>query len=158
GTIATEKAEAKGDTVLNFRLSKALTARLRPGRYSLTVAATGLSCSAQPLTIGPGVRKPPFHLVHHGDYEQLYPLADIWDAPELIAAHTSRATKLGTNLMVDRIGYGAQLTNLEGPRLKWDAANLAELDALKKRLSGRDGLAPERASLAAPLLMTQAAY
>ena len=159
GAIASEKALALGDKVLHFRVSKKLTARLRPGRYSLTVAADSLSCSGQPLTIGPGVRKNSFHLVQHGDYEQLYPCADVWDAPDLVAAHADRTAKLGANLMVDRIGQGAQLTNLEGPRLTWDAPNLAQLQTLAKRLRSRPGgVAPERAGMAAPLPMTQAAY
>src|SRR5262249_19530667 len=141
------------------RLSKSLTARLRPGRYTITVAAEGLSCAGQTLVIGPGMRPRPFHVVQHGDYEQLYPCADVWDAPDLVAAHAARTAKLGTNFMVDRVGWGAQLTNLEGPRLTWDAPNLAELEALSKRLRSRPGgVAPERAAMAAPLPMTQAAY
>src|SRR5262249_48935724 len=57
GTVASEKTDAKGDQALNFRVSKALTARLRPGRYALTVAAEGLSCAAQTLVIGSGIRQ-----------------------------------------------------------------------------------------------------
>src|SRR5262249_31656241 len=36
--LAEEKREVKGDGFVPFRLSKGLTARLRPGRYALTVA------------------------------------------------------------------------------------------------------------------------
>jgi outer membrane protein assembly factor BamB len=159
-TLASEQADAKGDEILRFRISKGLTARLRPGRYALTVAAPGLSCAGQPLVIGPGPRRgPAFHLGQHGDYGQLYPLADAWDAPDLVAAHAARTAKLGVNLMVDRVGYGEQLNNLEGPRLTWDPKNRAELDALARRLQDRPGgVAPQRATQAAPLPQTLAAY
>src|SRR5262249_54305555 len=113
-TLAEEKAEVKGDRLLHFRVSGGLTTRLRPRRYALTVAAAGLSCSGQPLVIGPGLRKTAFHIVQHGDYGQLYPSGDVWDAPDLAAAHAARTARLGVNLMIDRIGWGAQLHNVEG--------------------------------------------
>src|SRR5262249_31825311 len=140
-------------------VSGALTTRLRPGRYALTVAAAGLSCSGQPLVLGPGLRKTAFHIVQHGDYGQLYPSGDVWDAPDLPAAHAARTARLGVNLMIGRIGWGAKLHNVEGSRLTWDGTNRAELDALAGRLRARPGgVAPARAALAAPLPLTQAAY
>jgi outer membrane protein assembly factor BamB len=158
-TLAQEQAEATHGSVLRWRLPRELTARLRPGRYTLSVTAKGLSCAAGSLVIGPGLRRPLFHLVQHGDYEQLYPCGDVWDTPDLTLAHAARTAKLGVNLMVDRIGWGAQLANLEGPRLTWDPPSRAELETLRKRLEGLpDAVAPQQADQAAPLPQTLAAY
>ncbi|HKB41119.1 MAG TPA: hypothetical protein VKD72_32125, partial [Gemmataceae bacterium] len=113
----------------------------------------------QPLIIGPGLRKPAFHLVQHGDYGQLYPSGDIWDAPDLTAAHAARTAKLGVNLLIDRIGYGDQLNNVEGSRLTWERPSQEALESLARRLRGQPGgVTPERAGQAAPLPQAQAAY
>lgn len=153
--LASGEVEAKvGDKPSSFKVPGALTAALRCGIYTLTVTAPGRTCVGQPVVIGPGLRHPPFHIVQHGDYNQLYPSADVWDAPDLTAAHASRTAKLGVNLMLDRIGAGDQLNNLA-----WDKARQAEMDALAKRLvESVGGVAPERARMVAPLAQTLAAY
>jgi hypothetical protein len=159
GIVARAEAEGRNTEALSFKLPGTLTAALRPGRYTLAVSAPGLSCGGQPLVIGPGLRRSPFSIVQHADFDQLYPCPDVWDAPDLTAAHAARTAKLGATLMIDRIGWGAQLNNIEGPRLTWDGPNQEQLEALAKRLQGEpDGVAPRRAALAAPLPQTQAAY
>lgn len=157
--IAQAEAEGSAGKAVAFRLPAALTAALLPGRYEIAVTAPGLSCANQPLVIGPGLRRAPFSIVQHGDYNQLYPCTDIWDAPDLTVAHAARTAKLGFNLMVDRIGWMAQLENIEGPRLAWDGRTKDELDALARRLQAApDAVAPQRASLVPPLPLTQMAY
>jgi outer membrane protein assembly factor BamB len=159
GVVARAEAESRNTEVVTFKLPSTLTAALRPGRYTLAVSAPGLSCAGQPLVIGPGLRKSPFSIVQHADFDQLYPCPDVWDAPDLTVAHAARTAKLGATLLIDRIGWGAQLNNVEGPRLTWDRSNQEELEALARRLqAGPGGVAPGRAALAAPLPLTQAAY
>jgi hypothetical protein len=155
-TIAQAEAETKGsDEVLPFEVHKSLTAALKPGRYTLAVSAAGLSGTSQPLFIGRGLNQTPFHIVQHGDYGQLYPSGDVWDTPDLVAAHAARTAKLGVNLMVDRLGWEIDLHN----HLAWNNENRNELDALFKRLGGASGgVSPKKSSIAPPLLQTQAAY
>jgi outer membrane protein assembly factor BamB len=160
--LAQAETVLKGDGEASFKLPGTLTAALRPGRYVLAVRAAGLSCTSQPLVIGPGLHKPPFHLVHYADYGLAYPggarqgeAADVWDAPDLTAAHAARTAKLGVNLVVERLGWQVDLHN----HLTWHPANRGELDALRKRLEKvAEGVSPRRASMAPPLLQTQAAY
>ncbi len=160
-TLARAEAEVKGDPeAVPFKVPKALTAQLVPGAYTLAVSAPGLSCTSQPLVIGPGRAAPtPFHLVQYGDYQESYPLADVWDAPDLVAAHAARTAKLGLNLMVDRLGWEIDLrTHIHG-HLTWNKDGQEQLDAVRKRLeAAAGGVSPRRASMVTPLLQTQAAY
>jgi outer membrane protein assembly factor BamB len=162
-TLARAEAEAKGNAeAVPFKVGKTLTAALKPGTYTLAVTAPGLSCTGQPLVIGPGLNEPPFHVVQYADYGLLYPggarpgeCADVWDAPDLTAAHAARTAKLGVNLVADRLGWQIDLHN----HLTWHPANRAELDALRQRLgAAAGGVSPRKASMAPPLLQTQAAY
>jgi hypothetical protein len=162
-TIARAEAEVKGDAdAVPFKVHKTLTAALKPGTYTLAVSAPGLSCTGQPLVIGPGLREQPFQVVQYADYGLLYPggarpgeYADLWDAPDLTAAHAARTAKLGVNLMVDRLGWQIDIHN----HLAWPPGERAELDALRKRLEGAaGGVSPRKASMVPPLLQTQAAY
>jgi hypothetical protein len=147
-TLAQAEAEAT-DKPPAFKVPGTLTAALRSGTYSLTVTAPGLTCTGQPLVIGPGLRKPLFHVVQHGDYNQLYPAADVWDAPDLTAAHAARTAKLGVNLMVDRVGSQIDLLTHLNSHLAWNPDNRAELDALFKRVDGAaGGVSPQKSSMA----------
>src|SRR5262249_30134441 len=110
-TLAQAAAEVKGNAeAVPFKVPRTLTAALKPGTYTLAVSAPGLSCTSQPLVIGPGLTGPAFHVVQYADYGLLYPggarrgeSADPWDAPDLTAAHAARTATLGVNLVVDRL-------------------------------------------------------
>src|SRR5262249_3887306 len=96
-TLAQAEAAVQGDAeAVPFKVHKALTAALKPGPSTLAVSAPGLSCTSQPLVIGPGLHRPTFHVVQYADYGLLYPggarpgeCADVWDAPDLTAAHAA---------------------------------------------------------------------
>src|SRR5262249_35093922 len=61
--LARAETEAKGNAeAVAFKVGKTLTAALKPGTYTLAVTAPGLSCTGQPLVIGPGLNEPPFHV------------------------------------------------------------------------------------------------
>jgi outer membrane protein assembly factor BamB len=156
-TIAQSEAKVTGKAeAVAFTLPKTLTAALKPGAYTLAVGAPGLTCTSQPLVLGPGLKPTPFQIVQHGNYSKLYPSADVWDAPDLTAAHAARTARLGVNLLVDRLGWPeVDLQN----HLAWDSGNRAALDALTKRLeAAAGGVSPRRALMAPPLLQTQPAY
>jgi outer membrane protein assembly factor BamB len=138
-------------------LPASLTAQLRPGRYTLAATVSGLTSVAQPLVIGPGLTRPPFHLVQYGDYGPQYPTSDRgspWTAADLAAARVAKARRLGLNLVVDRIGEPSQLSNLVlGNRGR------SELDTLARQLQAdRTATAPEVTNLSSPLLDTLAGY
>ena len=95
---------APGAKELKFLVPSLLTARLRPGKYVIDVAAKGLTCISQPLEIGSGLQGAPFFTVQYGDYGPTYPEADSWNAPDIVAASIERNKRLGFNLMVDRLG------------------------------------------------------
>jgi outer membrane protein assembly factor BamB len=161
-TLAQAKVEAKGNSVTAFKVHKTLTAGLKPGTYTLAVSAPGLSCTGQALIIGPGMSRPAFHVVQYADYGLLYPggarrgeCADIWDAPDLTAAHAARTAKLGVNLIVERLGWQIDISN----HLTSSGDNRADLDALRQRLEGlAEGVSPRKSAMVPPLLQTQAAY
>jgi hypothetical protein len=157
GTRALARGQVKwksGGRPIALTVPATLTAGLKPGRYALTVTARGLTCAGQPLVIGPGKRPALFHFMQYGDYTEFYPSADVWEAPDLAAAHAARMRKLGVNLVVDRLGYGLPLNDLE-----WDQGNKAELETLAKRLESKPGaVASGNAAMLSPLLQTQAAY
>jgi outer membrane protein assembly factor BamB len=97
--------------------------------------------------------------VQYADYFENFPLPDVWDAPDLVSAHAARTSKLGLNLMVDRLGWEIDLHNHIQSRLAWNKDNQDRLDTLRKRLeAGAGAVSPRRAGMATPLLQTQAAY
>jgi hypothetical protein len=158
--LAQAEGKLKGNSEASFKVPATLTGALRPGNYMLAVNAPGLTCTGQPLVIGPGMTKPSFHVVGYADYGLLYPggarrgeVPEIWDAPDLTAAHAARTAKLGQNMVVERLGWQIDLTN----HLAWSAGDRAELDALRKRLQS-SSVPPQKVSMAPPLLQTQAAY
>jgi outer membrane protein assembly factor BamB len=150
-------AEGKVKPDASASLPAALTAALRPGRYTLTATSPGLTSVAQPLVIGPGVTRSPFHLVQYGDYAPLYPTSDragAWTAPDLAAARVSQARRLGVNLVVDRLGEPGQIGNLSPGN-----SGRAALDSLARRLAADPlATAPEKAAPDTPLLDTLAGY
>jgi outer membrane protein assembly factor BamB len=161
--LARARQEVKGNAeAVAFKVSKTLTAALRPGSYTLAVSAPGLSGTGQPLVIGPGLSEPPFDIVQYADYGLVYPggarpgdAPDLWDAPDLTAAHAARTGKLGVSLVADRLGCQIDLLH----HLAWPPADREELDALRRRLeAAAGGVSPRKASMAPPLLQTQAAY
>lgn len=150
--IIAEEKVALGDKPVTMTLSKHVTAALRPGRYALGVVAKDMTCVSQAIDIGPGVRKNRFHLIQYGDYGAVYPTANSWEAPDLVAAHVSRMAKIGMNLAVDRLGDPNQLGALE-------ADSRAELEEIRKHLAG-DALAPapERYQPVSTLRQTLSGY
>ena len=151
GTLAEEPAliqNGKG----SLKLSRVLTAGLRPGRYRLVAAAPGWTAVPQELVIGPGIRPAPFSLVQYGDYGATFPSADPWDAPDRTIAHLDRVRKLGFNRIVDRLGT-------QRGALAWDNRAQAELQELRKRLvSDPVAVSADKARTAPPLLQTLAGY
>lgn len=151
-TLAEAHFRARALALFSLVVPARLTSSLRAGRYALTVAEGELSCVPQPLEIGPGVSRPRFHTVQYGDYAPLYPSPRFGDAVDVTASRATRAAMLGMNLVVDRLG--TQLGSLS-----WAAQETKEMNALVRRLEAdRQAAAPEKATLAPPLLQTQAAY
>ncbi len=133
-----------------FVLPTTLTAALRPGNYPLQVDAPGLTCAAQPLVLGPGVRQRTFHVVQYGDYGPTYPTGgSVWDAADRSAAHVARTEHLGLNLLVDRLGISQQYGSLAPDSMRGGWESVA------KRLTADPSAAPpERVYVAPPLLQT----
>ncbi len=104
-----------------------LTARLRPGKYEIALAAQGLTHISQPLRIGTGPSDPPFFTVLYGDYRPMYPEASPWDAPDIVDAAVERNQKLDFNLLVDRLGHSTEMDAVLGRswRAQIDAAYTA---------------------------------
>ena len=144
-----------GERQAKIALSAQFTRALRPGAYTLSVQAEGLTSMPQEIYFGAGLGDNPFKLVQYGDYRETYPtLSEAWNAPEKIAAHVERSQRLGFNLFVDRIGYPLQLSALQ-----WTGAAHAELQQLVKRLEADpEGVTPEVARPLSPLLQTLSAY
>lgn len=140
--VATVKAEAGS-------VSKELTATLRPGPYTLTVAAPDRTVIAAPIVIGPGREPTAFTTIQYGDYGPIYPHADTWSAPDIVSAHVARTAKMGVNFAVDRIGSNTQVGDLA-----WSGRSAADLNELAKRFPE---LSPS-ARGSSPLLRTLAGY
>jgi outer membrane protein assembly factor BamB len=118
---------------LRFTIPKWLTARLRPGRYVVSVAGQGLTCVRQVLVIGPGMDRPSPLLMMYGDYRPTYPEANSWDAPDRATASFRRTARLGFNLLVDRLGHPLEMGafSLATPRSEVEAlVKAAEADPL----------------------------
>jgi outer membrane protein assembly factor BamB len=131
------------------RLSKELTATLRPGSYRLTLAAPDLTVVPATIVIGPGRNPTAFTTIQYGDYGPVYPTADAGSAPDVVSAHVARMKKLGVNLAVDRIGSHIQVNDLA-----WSGRAAADLEAVAKRFPE---LAPTVRG-ASPLVRTIAGY
>lgn len=141
----------KDKRAIQFTVPGWFTAGLRPGRYQLAVVAPGLASVPQPLVIGRGLAREGIHRIQFGDYTNFYPAASMWDAPDLAAAQAERTARLGTTLLVERLGT-------QTGALAWGPGDRAELDALAARLRGAlGGIAPEKASSAPPLMQALAA-
>jgi outer membrane protein assembly factor BamB len=141
------------DKPLAFTIPTALTAALKPGRYTLTVAAPALTCVPQTLVIGPGL-KSSFHLIQYGDYGPVYPSADVWGSPDAAAAHVARIKKIGVNMVVDRLGSPLEIGALEP-----DGKSRAELqDVLKHLEADKNAPAPGRYAILPALKRTLSAY
>ncbi|MBM4069940.1 MAG: WD40 repeat domain-containing protein [Planctomycetes bacterium] len=121
---------------LSMKVSAQLSAALAPGRYTIAVDAADMTCVGQEIEIGPGVHKQALHRIQYGDYGPTYPAADLWEAPDLAAAHVERTRKLGMNLMVDRLGDPNQ-----GGAFLPDGASRGDMEEIVKHLE-KDPLAP----------------
>ena len=110
-----------GNVGENFLIPGSLTARLRPGKYLIRVAAQGSTWMNQPLVIGPALGTAPFFTVQYGDYGTTYPEAGPWDAADIVAATIRRNQRLGFNLMVDRLGCQVDAVVGKGERSQIDA-------------------------------------
>ena len=131
-----------------FTLPSALTGALRPGRYTLSVQADGLTCVDQPLLIGLGVRNTPFHLLQYGDYGPIYPNVSAWEAPEMAMGYAAEKQQLGMNMIVDRLGEPGQLS-----ALSLNVGADQTLQEQLKRLSDDPlAVAPEKMMMASSLL------
>lgn len=154
GHILAEEKIMAGAEPLSVTLSRNLTAALSPGRYRIEAAARDLTCVPLSITIGPGMRKQPFHLIQYGDYGPIYPWANVWEAADIVAGHVERTARLGMNMVVDRLGDPTQLGALEA-----DPATRAELEEVRKHLAG-DPLAPapQRYAAVSALRQTLSGY
>jgi hypothetical protein len=151
--LARTEAVVKFGTPKQLVLSRALTAGLLPGRYAITARAPGLTAVPQHITIGPGIQKTPFHMVQYGDYSPIYPSADVWEAPDVVAEHTERTSRLGITLVVDRLGDPTQAVNFSDVRYR------AAVQDIVKHLVGDPTAASQEKALTAPALsQTLAAY
>lgn len=149
-------AEGKAPTppegqAVRFFIPGHLTAALRPGAYSVTVAASGLTCVAQPIIIGTGTSTSPFRLTQYGDYGTDMPYnLNPFDAPDVTSFYAQRSAALGLNMLAERAGPGL---------LNWDNIGQAALDEVIARLNkDPQGVAPEKARPASPYQQTMAAY
>ena len=136
-----------------FVLPAALTAALLPDKYTLSVAAAGLTGIAQPLVIGPGLQPSAFHLLRYGDYGPEYPSGSAWDAPDVVEKHLAESRMFGWNLFVDRLGEPGQVNALSPGTIR------AQVNELDKRLSEDPAAtAPEKSHFASILQQTIAGY
>ncbi len=85
-------------------LPAALTAQLAPGRYEFRAEAPGFTCVAQPIRIGTGAAaRSPFRVTLHGDYNNLFSTASVWEFADVADAMLDRSQALGVNQYVNRI-------------------------------------------------------
>lgn len=144
---------ANGEPV-RVRLTRELTATLRPGSYRLTAtdSITGLAVASQLLTIGEGATSP-LHFMQYGDYGNSYPATDVWDLPRAAAGHAAKLRRVGINTVVDRIGIPMHFGAVERHHVR------GELDPLHQYLQ-RDPAGPAIQKYAPPILLgpTLSAY
>ena len=148
---------ATGSTVsieIATELPGGLTASLRPGAYTLAVSATSLTCVAQPLVIGPGMRPQPFWRMLHGDMGNFSLVeSSPQQAPDQVSGWMETVDRLGFNAIVERLGSHLQREWFDNRRF---AASLA---AWQARLD-KDPLAtaPQKLTQPTPLLQCLGVY
>lgn len=139
-------------TAAQYSLPGSFTAALRPGLYSIKATAPGLTAVEQRVLIGPGVQSDMFLRTQYGDYglDMRYDGLDPWNAPDIVEYYARRTSKLGFNMIVERIGP---------THLSWDGNSTAALEEITKRLEKDPvGTAPEKARIASPFLQALGAY
>jgi outer membrane protein assembly factor BamB len=151
--LAQTEALVEPRTPKQLVLSRVLTTGLLPGRFAITPCAPGLTAVPQHITIGPGLQKTPFHVVEYGDYRPIYPSGDLWEAPDVVAAHTERMSRLGMSLVVDRLGDPNQAVNLSAVPY-----GRAVQEIIKHLEDDPFAAAPQKAITAPPLYQMLAAY
>ena len=92
-------------TTAAFFIPAAITAGLTPGSYTLNATNAGFTCVPQPLIIGAGMQKPPFHFTLFGDYGMNYVNGLMSQERDLVANQAITLKKLGVTMAVDRLGY-----------------------------------------------------
>ncbi len=156
--LAETRGDVPKDRKVTLSVPKELTSALRPGPYVLNVTADGLTCVPAPLALGPGfANTSPFRFVQHGDYDNLFPVAGVWDTPEKAEGHVARSHTIGTDLFVDRVGaFGG---HGRGHLMYWQGDAEDRLRKLQARLE-KDPLspAPEKARIETPFQRTLSGY
>ena len=154
--LATGKAAVQpGAKAMQFALPKSFTAGLKPGEYTIAVAAPGLTCVPQKLQIGPGMTPRSFLTVDYGDYGATYPWpgGNVWEAPDAVAKHVERSAKLGFDFCVDRLGVSDELVAM------FSIGQKDQIDPVTKRLTDDPAaVAPEKTQTATQFLQVMAAY
>ncbi|MBX9693392.1 MAG: WD40 repeat domain-containing protein [Cyanobacteria bacterium] len=150
--IATCKGAINPGKSLALLLPGTLTAALQPGQYEVRVAARALTCISQSLIIGPGIDSSPLKFIEYGDYPPTYPTGDLWDASDRAAAHSARTSKLGFNLLVDRLGTVDKREFIER-RFGKEAGAIGE-----QRMNEPPTAAPEKLIMTSPLSQVMSAY
>jgi outer membrane protein assembly factor BamB len=135
-------------------LPGAVTAALVPGPYRLAAVAPELTCVAQPLLLGPGMRHQAFRRLLHGDMGLMTPCEfPAAEAADRVAATLDQFTRLGIDFLVERLGTPLQRGLFDAER--FNAGNAA----LEKRLAADPlAVAAEKARQATPLLQSFAGY
>jgi outer membrane protein assembly factor BamB len=132
---------------LDLCIRPELSGALLPGRYELTAEAPGLTVASQALEIGPGLQEAPvFSVVGHGDNGSSIPPGTLFDTPENVAAHLSRAKKFGVNMFVDRLDS----------TLAHEA--LTATDLVRRLAADPAGIPPEKGTIEGPRHQTIASY
>ena len=142
-------------TLASLFVPGAITAGLLPGSYTLQATNSGFTCVPQPLIIGAGMQKPPFHFTLFGDYGMNYVNGTLSQERDLVANQAVSLKKLGVNMVVDRLG-----TN-PGGYLQWanqtDGAGM--ISTVQSRLSADNTATdPAKAAPESPLQQTMSAY
>ena len=107
--IATGTAPiSSSQTTAAFFIPSAITSGLNPGAYTLNATNATFTCVPQPLIIGSGLERSPFHLMLYGDYTPaLYVDGLLSQERDLVADNAVVLQKTGVNMVVDRLGaYG----------------------------------------------------
>jgi len=123
---------SQSQTQQNFYIPSAITAGLRPGKYTLTVSSANFSTDEQPLFFGQGDKGSTFRNLIYGDYGMISTVSsNPFDVRDTITKTTNRLNKLGTDFIWDPIGTSF----LEG-NINWDGTSNNTMSTLASRLSG----------------------
>ncbi|MEI6520309.1 MAG: WD40 repeat domain-containing protein [bacterium] len=147
-----------GEKECSLSLAPTMLAGITVGKYILQAEIPGLTSVPQNITIGSGIQPQLFTYVQFGDYGATYPQVAIpngyWEGPDEVAAHLKQTSKMGINMLVDRIGSPLQIPDLTGDhRIRGIGENIA-----KKLDADPLSTAPDKARLDAALLQTMAGY